>query len=722
MGTRRVIVGRGRRVAAGLIAAALVIGNPLLHKSVSDVCDGLFAALGRGRYEWATLTGIVIISLVGLALVVRDRQPLRWPRLAVSLAGLVVLSVTAQRWLLVSNVELIHLPQFGLLAALLIAAGLGGHGAWLGAVIAGVADETYQHVVLYAGVPGTYFDYNDIVLNALGASWAVVMLAAGSVRPVRRSRWLGVGVLFAALVVLTLWVAPANLVATPTFPFRGPAVARALTGYDYHVMSAGEGVLALAVLWSLVAWALYDSSGRHIIPAAAAAAALWLTVVGCSERIPLPVSRPAPIQPASSAVADPSDTPFIITFWCGPPPGELTDKRAAEIAAAGFTVIGAPCEGTMTPKLNRRALDIAARHGLQMWIMDARMSQYFDLAPDWAARMDAARADYGDHPALGGYFLVDEPPADKFADLGTVVDRLRAIDPERMPYVNMLPDYAPADALGTPTYREHVERYMAEVRPPLLSFDYYPFKIDADRETFFASLALVRRVANRHGVPFLLIVQAMPHGRYRDPTEAEMAWQVNHALAFGARGISYFAYWTPVQVEGAAHWQFRRGLVEAGRPTARLAEVARINRAARAIAGELRGRRSVAIIDSTSRFAPPFPFGPFLAVEGGPVTAGFFVGSGMATVLLVNQDYRSPHRLSLRLRSAARPEIYDPDAEQWGPLLGGDVLIAAGGARLLRWTAPAGERAHQRNPLERRDAAIHLDTHRRGPPGTTYRG
>ena len=51
----------------------------------------------------------------------------------------------------------------------------------------------------------------------------------------------------------------------------------------------------------------------------------------------------------------------------------------------------------------------------------------------------------------------------------------------------------------------------------------------------------------RHDVPFLLIVQAMPHGPYRDPTEAELAWQVHHALAFGARGISYFTYWTPVR-------------------------------------------------------------------------------------------------------------------------------------------------------------------------------
>jgi len=471
-------------------------------------------------------------------------------------------------------------------------------------------------------------------------------------------------------------------------------------------MPASEGFAALLLLWGLVWTATRAERRRPSATLSAAAMLLGALCVSDCAHSPQGVAAPPdqPQWPAASASRNPTHrvpiatsaaaeqsrkAPFIITFWCGPPPAELTDARAAEIAAAGFNVIGAPCEGIINTALNRRALDVAARHGLTMWILDHRTSQYDDLAPDWAARLDAALADYGDHPALGGFFLVDEPGAQKFAALGLVVEWLRAVDPRRVPYINVLPEYVPADALGTATYREHVERFMAEVQPPLLSYDYYPFKVDADRDTFFENLLLIRAAADRYGVPFLLIVQAMPHGNYRDPTEAEMAWQINHALAFGARGISYFAYWTPVHVPGAERWQFRHGLIEGGRPTEHFAEAARLNREARARAAQLTGMRSVAIADSEGVFAPPLPFGPIGDVSGAPVTAGFFAGHGTLAVLLVNQDYRQPRELELRVRSSASPEIFDPVAERWQRLRDAHIPLAAGGATLLRWTNAA---------------------------------
>src|SRR5262245_10893095 len=208
-------------------------------------------------------------------------------------------------------------------------------------------------------------------------------------------------------------------------------------------------------------------SGRESLPRAAAIALLLLA--GCVPREP-----PAP--PAAAA-----PRPFTITSGCGPPLPELDDARAAEIAAAGFTIIGAPCEGPRDGALNRRALEVAARHGLKLWITDPRVDQYFDLHPEWAARLDDAVREYGSYPALDGYFLVDEPSADKFEQLALVVGRLREIDPQRVPYVNLLPDFVSPESLGTPTYREHVERYMRTVQPPLLSVDYYPFRDDGDR-------------------------------------------------------------------------------------------------------------------------------------------------------------------------------------------------------------------------------------------------
>jgi len=674
-----------------------MIGNLFLHKPISNVCDGLFARLGRGPYERGMLVGIAILSLGGALLLLRGRlSSLLQPRIAMSLVALAAMSIGAQRWLLVSNVELIHLPQFGLLAALLLAAGIRPQTAWIGATAGGVLDETYQWLVIYANVPGTYFDYNDIILNAIGAAWVVVLAGAGradDAAPAMR-RWLRVvlGLLVFAFA-LALWLAPPRLVATDVFPYWRLGLARALTGFDYHVMPASEGLASLLVIWALVAVATRGAGHRPLSAAARAAAMLLVLLSACR---PLPGPPASPDMPMDgtevpSAVATSGEggggRGFIITFLCGPPLHEFTDARAAEIAAAGFNVVGAPCEGRLTPALNRRALEIAARHGLTLWIADNRVGQPYELSPDWEAQLAEVIADYGDQPALGGYFLVDEPNAARFPDLAKVVARLRTEDPGRIPYINLLPDFASPERLGTATYREHVEQFAATVRPPLLSFDYYPFKLDEDRATFFDNLSLVRAVAQANRVPFLLIVQAMPHGRYRDPTAAEIAWQVNHALAFGAGGISYFAYWTPRNVSDAARWQFRHGLIEEGRPTVHFAQATRINRAVRAYAAQLDGFTSTAVADSAGRFGTPLPIDPIDALEGGPVTAGFFARRDERAVMLVNQDYLRSQRIVLRLPAGTSlPEAFEPTAARWHRLASPVVSLPPGGAQLLRWT------------------------------------
>jgi hypothetical protein len=678
------------RYWSGALAAALVVGNLFLHKSISDLCDALYARIGRGAYERVTLLAIAALCAVGAVLLLRHQiRALRRPRRIAAMLFLVLATVGAQRWLLVSNVELIHLPQFGLIAALLLGAGAGPHAAFLGATAAGVLDETYQHLVIYAHVPGTYFDYNDIVLNTIGVAWAVALAVPGGAAVPRRAVGAGAAGLTLAAVALAVWIAPPRIEALATFPYWQPALSRAMTGFSYHVMPASEGVASCAALWAitvLIVWPDRHGGGTWASVSAAAAVVLALAAAGCAAQAAPRAVEPARV-PAAVPIgrADPSEQPFIVTFWCGPPLGQFSDARAAEIAAAGFTVVGAPCEGARTPELNRRALDTAARHGLRLWITDPRVDVYGALPADWRARIGDAVAEYTAYPALGGYFLVDEPSADQFADVGAVVAELQAIDPAHIPYVNLLPDYVSSDALGTPSYHEHLERFMQTVRPPLLSFDYYPFKDGADRESYFDNLLAIRAAALRYRVPFLVIVQAMPHGPYRDPTGAELAWQVHHALAFGARGISYFAYWTPVHVAEADRWHFRHGLVEHGDPTEHFADAAAINRTARAYAAQLTGMRSVAIADSEERFAPGFPLGPLAAVAGAPVTAGAFAGRGAFAILLVNQDYRSARAIALTVRSSRRPELYDPAHDRWQPLPETPLLLTPGGAQLVRW-------------------------------------
>lgn len=400
------------------------------------------------------------------------------------------------------------------------------------------------------------------------------------------------------------------------------------------------------------------------------------------------------VPPARAAERSPwaATTPFITTFWCGPPLAEFDDARAAEVAAAGFTIVGPPCEGSLDRDANLRALDAAARHGLQVWVKDSRLRVPAPEETEWEGRIAAAVADYRYHPALAGYFVVDEPAASEFEGVAKVVARLHAADPARVAYVNLLPDYVPLEDLGAASYEEYVERFAQEVRPRLLSYDYYPFGREKDRSTFFASLATVRAVALRYDVPFMLIVLAMPHGNYRDPTEAELAWQVFHALAFGARGISYFAYWTPTKGAHAEKMKFRFGLIEGGKPTLHYFQAARLNRELRALAEQLTEHRSIGVADSIGEIGGAFPIGPIEAVDGGAFTAGLFADvRGDLAVLLVNRDYRYGATARLRLRDDAQsPEAFDAAAGRWRAHSNVAFPLPPGGTQLLRWQAPDG--------------------------------
>jgi len=375
--------------------------------------------------------------------------------------------------------------------------------------------------------------------------------------------------------------------------------------------------------------------------------------------------------------------PFILTFWCAPPLALLDDARMAEIAAAGFTTVGAPCEGDLDEADNRRMLALAEAHGLRAWVADHRLYNAAAGAPEAAALATAVAAAFRAAPALDGYVVADEPTTEQFARLAPVVAALDSADPDRLAYVNLLPDYVPPTLLFAESYPDYLERFVAEVHPRLLSVDYYPFGEHKDRSTFFANLAALRETALRHDLPFLWITLAMPHGPYREPSEAELSWQAFHAVAYGARGVSYFTYWTPAKGE----WNHRHGLLDGGQPTERYFQVQRLNRQLRAVGGALTGWRSLAVADSRGEIAAPLPIGPLAAIDGGDFTIGLFGdGDDGIAALIVNRDYRAAATATLRLREGTAPPLELVDG-RWQPAPSLSWAIEPGGARLVRFLA-----------------------------------
>jgi hypothetical protein len=156
------------------------------------------------------------------------------------------------------------------------------------------------------------------------------------------------------------------------------------------------------------------------------------------------------------------------------------------------------------------------------------------------------------HPACIGYMLRDEPPTGEFPKLARQIADLRQARPGRLGYVNMLPNYAIPKQTGAPSYDEYAERFAAEMNVDVLCMDHYPhFRPDTPdgRGLYCQNLAVMRNVSLKHGIPYWNFFNIMPFGTQTDPTADQVRWQIYATLTYGAKGVLYFCYYTPLSAE-----------------------------------------------------------------------------------------------------------------------------------------------------------------------------
>ncbi len=346
---------------------------------------------------------------------------------------------------------------------------------------------------------------------------------------------------------------------------------------------------------------------------------------------------------------------FLVSFWCAPPEEETSLERYREIAECGFNVALPPC-GAWSVDLNRRILDLCQQTGMKAIIGDGRVTAKSPNDPDFARNLDAVLTDYAHHPALGGYFLVDEPNASAFPLLGAVNRYLLQKDPKRLPYVNLFPNYASEAQLGTPTYDEHVSRYIREVQPALVSWDHYALFENDERDIYFENLEIVRRHCLQAKLAWVQIVLSVPHGPYRDPNEVDLHWQAYTTLAYGATGILWFTYWTPPY---DAQWRWRNAIInEKGLPSSKYTILKDLHARIRALAPVQMRLRSLGVYHT-----PPVPKGataldsrsPVKQCDTEEVLIGWLRDAQRRDYLwVVNRSFRERRRVALRLRPGVR--------------------------------------------------------------------
>jgi hypothetical protein len=153
----------------------LIVALP--HHPVSDLLDQqVLFPQGHGSMERIAniLSLLMLLFMLVLGLrIVRNHGTRALLHLAVPIFLLGLMSV-ADRTLIVNNIERIHYPQYAMLALLL---GLSVRNEMLILFLTsglGFVDEFMQYAMNPAKT--NYLDFNDIVLNTLGAAMGVVLL------------------------------------------------------------------------------------------------------------------------------------------------------------------------------------------------------------------------------------------------------------------------------------------------------------------------------------------------------------------------------------------------------------------------------------------------------------------------------------------------------------------------------------------------------------------
>jgi hypothetical protein len=227
------------------------------------------------------------------------------------------------------------------------------------------------------------------------------------------------------------------------------------------------------------------------------------------------------------------------------------------------------------------------------------------------------------------------------------------VDPAHPCYINLFPNYATPAQLGTATYQDYVDRFMAEVPVPFLSFDHYPVTAAGLRPEWYENLEIISRAARKAGKPFWAFALAVAHGPYPIAEVAHLRLQAFSNLAYGAACLQYFTYWTPKSSE----WNFHQAPVEEGKRTPVYARVKQVNGEVQRLARVFVGAKIVRVGHTgrrprgTEAYRPEAPVTD-LRTEGDGAVVSRLSNGRREYLAVVNRDYRAPMRLTVTFDGA----------------------------------------------------------------------
>lgn len=368
---------------------------------------------------------------------------------------------------------------------------------------------------------------------------------------------------------------------------------------------------------------------------------------------------------------------FVIALWGDPPVDDAVNSRYVTIEEAGFNIVLGGV-GADSPDKARLQRDAAAATKLKV------IFSTYGLPVKKLCNCDATY----------GFLAKDHPGWADFKKIKARIGEIRLGRPGKLPLINLYaPSTAPAE-LGAASYADYVGAYVDVIDPEVFCYDYF-VRFDPARDSraeFVENLSAMRRIGIDHARPFWNFIRAMAYDTDAAPSEAQLRWQAWTSMAYGARGLIYFAYWPPPDDAHAVG----DGILNAqGEPTPQYGVVKNLNAGLRSFGAVLMEMDSAAVKsgaqlqgsgsgDSIVRIAD---------TDAGDFTAGEFANPhGARASLLINNTLDAEKTLTLAIDAGVQ-EIDNvsgsavPVADMDGDRPGIQVRFGPGDARLYVSTA-----------------------------------
>ena len=240
----------------------------------------------------------------------------------------------------------------------------------------------------------------------------------------------------------------------------------------------------------------------------------------------------------------------------------IQDKYYSKIADLGVNLINyieldaANGNGALNQVLQN--LSLAEKYNIGVYVNDASLNENM-TASQLAERLSL----YGNFSSFMGIHVYDEPIGNsynphnsstqkKISDIAGISKLLNKYT-NLSAYINLYPSMT-----GIENYYPYLSEYVSSCNPRVLSYDNYPFT-DGDNyaahhgvstmahTSYFKNLKAAATSAAQSNIPFWAYVQCGNNFSLdaetttnHNPTMSQVFWNVNTALAYGAKGIQYF--------------------------------------------------------------------------------------------------------------------------------------------------------------------------------------